>query len=117
MISAMNSSLSALSAFARKQESVAANTANVNTDGFKKTRTTIESDVAGTVRPQVSRVDTPGPLAYEQSPDGYQLVEKSNVDIAEEMPEAMLNNRFYQANLKVLQVSGDMMGSLLDVKG
>jgi flagellar basal body rod protein FlgG len=117
MISAMNSSLSALSAFARKQESVAANIANVNTDGYKKTRVTIKSDEAGAIHPEVSRVDTPGPLAYEQSPDGYQLVELSNVDIAEEMPQTMLNSRFYQANLKVLQVSGEMIGSLLDAKG
>ena len=117
MISAMNSSLSALAAFARKQESVAANTANVNTDGYKKTRVTIESDVAGTVQPQVSRVETPGPLVSQPGPAGEELVEKSNVEIAEEIPQAMLNSRFYQANLKVMQLSDDMLGSLLDIKG
>lgn len=116
MISAINSSLSALTAFAKKQESIADNTANVNTDGFKKTRVTFESATAGTVVPQVSRIETPGPLAYEQSPEGYGLVEKSNVEIAEEIPQAMLNRRFYQANLKVMQFSDEMLGSLLDIK-
>jgi flagellar basal-body rod protein FlgC len=117
MISAINSSLSALAAFAKRQESVAANTANVNTDGFKKTRVTLESAVAGTVRPQVSRVDTPGPLVYEQGPAGYEMVEKANVEIAEEIPQAMLNSRFYQANLKMMRVADEMVGSLLDTKG
>ena len=116
MISAIHSSLSAFSAFAKKQESIADNTANVNTDGFKKTRVTFQSEVAGAVEPQVSRVDTPGPLSYEQSPEGYGLVEKSNVEISEEIPQAMLNRRFYQANLKMIQFSDEMVGSLLDTK-
>ena len=116
MISSINSSLSALAAFAKKQESVADNTANVNTDGFKKTRVTLQSGVAGTIEPQVSRVETSGPLAYEQTAAGYDLVEQSNVDIGEEIPQAMLNRRYYQANIKMIQFSDEMLGSLLDIK-
>lgn len=117
MISGIHSSLSALHAFAKKQESIADNTANVNTDGFKKTRVTMDNQTNGAVAPQVQRINTPGPMVYEQGKDGYGLVEKSNVEISEEIPQAMLNRRFYQANIKSVQVADEMVGSLLDIVG
>ncbi|MFH1217707.1 MAG: flagellar basal body rod C-terminal domain-containing protein [Pseudomonadota bacterium] len=117
MISGINSSLSALHAFAKKQESIADNTANVNTDGFKKTRVTIGSQANGAVMPQVERITTPGPMVFEQRQEGYGPVEKSNVEISEEIPQAMLNRRFYQANIKSMQIADEMLGSLLDIKG
>ncbi|MBI5556934.1 MAG: flagellar biosynthesis protein FlgC [Deltaproteobacteria bacterium] len=116
MLSGIHSSLSALSAFAKKQESIADNTANVNTDGFKKTRVTFKADAAGAVQPRVSTIDTPGPLTYEQTATGYELVERSNVEVSEEIPEAMLNSRSYQANLKMVRIADDMLGNLLDIK-
>ena len=117
MISSIHSSLSALHAFEKKQESIADNTANVNTDGFKKTRVTFQSESVGTVAPQISKVDSDGPMVYEQTADGYLPVEKSNVEIAEEIPRAMVNTRSYEANLKTIQTADEMMGSLLDVRG
>lgn len=117
MISGINSSLSALNAFSKKQESIADNTANVNTDGFKKSRVTLQEGQGETVVPQVTRIETPGPLAYQQTTSGYELVERSNVEISEELPQAMLNKRYYQANIKMVQIADEMIGSLLDVKG
>ena len=116
MISAINSSLSALQAFAKKTESIAHNTANVNTDGFKKTKVTLHQGAENSVVPQVSRIDTPGPLVYEQTAEGETLVEKSNVEISEELPEMMLTKRFFQANVKMVQIQDEMLGSLLDIK-
>ncbi len=116
MISGIQSSLNALHAFSKKQESIADNTANVNTDEFKKTRVTLTADGQQSPTPQVSRINTPGPMVYEQTDGGYEMVEKSNVDIAEEIPQSMLNQRAFEANVKLVQTSDEMIGSLLDIK-
>lgn len=116
MISAINSSLSALHAFTKKTESIADNTANINTDGFKKTKVTMHEGMQNNVIPQISRINTPGPLVYEQTAEGESLVEKSNVEISEELPEMMITRRFYQANIKMVQIEDEMLGSLLDIK-
>ncbi len=116
MISAINSSLSALQAFSKKSESIADNTANVNTDGFKKTRVTMHEGEANGVVFQVSRINTPGPLIFEEQAAGESLVEKSNVELSEELPEMMLTRRFYQANIKMIQTQDEMLGGLLDIK-
>jgi flagellar basal-body rod protein FlgC len=116
MISGINSTLSAMQAFQKKMESVADNTANVNTDGFKKTKVTLHEGTGQSITAQVHRIETPGPLVYEQTSEGSELVEKSNVELTEEIPQMMLNKRFYQANIKMLQFEDEMLGSLLDVK-
>lgn len=116
MIAGINSSLSALNAFSLKQQSNANNVANVNTDGFKKSRATLETQPGGTVQARVTAIETPGPLVYESTPSGSKLVEKSNVEISEEIPQSMLNRRFYQANVKMMQSADEMLGSLLDIK-
>ncbi len=116
MISGISSGLSALGAFARKQQSIADNTANVNTDRFKKTRVDLKEGAAGQVEATVRRLDTPGPLAYEQTGDGYEMVEKSNVELTEEIPRMLVNRRSYQANVKTIQAADEMLGTLLDIK-
>ncbi len=116
MISGIQSSLNALQAFSKKQESIADNTANVNTDEFKKTRVTFTADGPQSPAPQVSRINTPGPMVYEQTAAGYEMVEKSNVDIAEEIPQSMVNQRAFEANVKMVQAADEMIGSLLDIK-
>ena len=116
MISGINSTLSAMYGFQKKMESVADNTANVNTDGFKKTRVTLHEGAGQSIVPQVNRIETPGPLIHEQTSEGSELVEKSNVELTEEIPQMMLTRRFYQANIKMLQVEDEMLGSLLDIK-
>jgi flagellar basal body rod protein FlgG len=116
MISGIQTSLNALHAFSKKQESIADNTANINTDEFKKTKVTLQADGVRSPDPQVSRIDTPGPQVYEQTASGYELVEKSNVDIAEEIPQSMVNQRAFEANIKMVQAADEMIGSLLDIK-
>ena len=109
--------MSALRAFGVKQQSVADNTANVNTDGFKKTRVTMREGQNSQVEPVVQRINTPGPLAYEPTGDGYEMVEKSNVELSEEIPQMLVNKRYFEANIKTIQAQDEMLGTLLDIKG
>ncbi len=117
MISGIYSGLSALQAIQTKAQSSASNTANINTDGYKKTKVTLHEGEPQGVTTHIQRIETPGPLVYEQTPEGTTLVEKSNVDITEEIPQMMINKRVYQANLKTIQTENEMLGMLLDIKG
>lgn len=117
MISGIHSALSGLAALQKKIEANATNVANVNTDGYKHYRVTLSEQSPNGVAAQVERVETPGPMVYEQTQAGETLVEKSNTELAEELPNAMLTKRFFQANLKTVQTTDEMLGSLLDIKG
>ena len=119
MLSGIYSGVSALNAIQTRTQSTANNTANVNSDGFKKTRVTLlEADTGGGgVSANVQRVETPGPLVYEPTQQGDTLVEKSNVELSEELPQMMIDRRAYQANIKTIQAQDEMLGSLLDIKG
>lgn len=114
MISGISSSLSGLSAFTRTLSNAAGNIANVNTDGYKKTRATIVEDANGLPEVSVERRDTPGSLIQET--DGT-LRELSNVELAEEIPRMMISQRGYEANINALKVQDEMIGSLLDIVG
>lgn len=117
MISALNSTVSALRAFVTKLGVTADNIANVNTDGFKKSRATFQTDDNGGVRVQIRKDSSPG-LRYETVENG-ETVEKetSNVDLTEELPNLMVTKRAYQANLKTVETQNEMLGSLLDTVG
>jgi flagellar hook protein FlgE len=117
MISALNNTVSALRAFVTKLGVTSDNIANVNTDGFKKNRATLHEDQNGGVRVEISRVESPG-FRYEEIQNG-ELLEKetSNVDLAEEIPDLMITQRAYQANLKTIETQDAMLGSLLDTIG
>jgi len=116
MIPAVNSALSGLQAYGTKFNSNANNIANVSTEGFKKTRVTLEDRAPQGVQANVEVVDSPGTMRLEDSAEGTKMVEMSNVDLAEELPESQLNARFYQANLKTLDAADEMTQSLLDIK-
>jgi flagellar basal-body rod protein FlgC len=116
MVSGIHAALSGLMALQKKVESTAHNTANVDTDGYKKTVVTLAEQTPQGVTAQVSTVNTPGPMAYEPTSEGEVLVEQSNVDLAEELPNLMLSRRFFQANLKTVQAEDAMLGMLLDTK-
>lgn len=117
MIPSVNSTISALQAYTTKLGVTADNIANVNTDEFKKSRATLKEGINGDVQVDINRVNTPG-RSY-QNLEGDQLVEKegSNVSLEEEVPEMMVTQRTYEANLKVLQTQNKMLGTLLDITG
>ncbi|HSR37232.1 MAG TPA: flagellar basal body rod C-terminal domain-containing protein [Desulfurivibrionaceae bacterium] len=116
MVSGIHAALSGLMALQKKVESSANNIANINTSGYKKTVVTLAEQEPQGVAAQVQTVETPGSMVYEQTSEGQTLVEQSNVDLAEELPNLMLSRRFFQANLKTVQTEDAMLGMLLDTK-
>lgn len=116
MIPAMQSALSGLSAYSTKINANANNIANAGTEGFKKSRVLLSSAEPQGVNVNTERIETPGPISYEQTSNGMELVEQSNVDIGEELPAMSLNAHFYKANLKTIQAADEMLGSLLKTK-
>lgn len=118
MLSGIHSGLSALNALQTKTQVTANNVANVNTDGFKKARgILVEAAPQGGVTAHVAQMATPGPMVYEPNEQGDALVEKSNVELSEEMPQMLIDRRAYQANVKAIQAQDEMLGSLLDIQG
>ena len=117
MIPSVNSTISALQAYKTRLGVTADNIANANTDEFKKSRATLKEGTNGDVQVDINRVNTPG-RSYQKL-EGDRLVEKegSNVSLEEEVPEMMVTQRTYEANLKVLQTQNKMLGTLLDITG
>ncbi len=113
MISSVYNNISALFAFGAKMGVNANNLANVNADAFKRSRTDIVETSHGSVKAEVSRVDTPGPLYSE--PGDPTIREMSNVDIAEEVVQTIPTQNGYQANLKMISVYDEMLGSIISI--
>lgn len=117
MIPAVTSTVSALRAYKTQMEVTSNNVANVNTDDFKKSRATLKEGAHGDVQAAVNRVNTPGHRYQEL--EGDQIVDKetSNVDLAEELPQLMVTQHAYEANMKVLQAQDKLLGTTLDILG
>jgi flagellar hook protein FlgE len=116
MTAALNTALSALDAYGKKLDVTANNIANLNTDGFKKSRAILEEADSSGVVVSISKVNTPG--APVPSEDGTgKLRESSNVDLAEEIVNLQTTKHGYQANLKTLKAEDEMLGSLFDILG
>ncbi len=114
MGSAIDSALSALGAFGKKLNVTANNLANVNTEGFKKSRAIFQDANESGVTVTLSRVDTPG--APIPSEDGTgKMKESSNVDPAEEIVNLITTQHGFQANLKTIKTDEEMLGSLFDI--
>lgn len=116
MISSLQSALSALQAYGTRIQSNANNIANSSTEGFKRTRVLLEDMDPNGVRAVVEKSLEPGPMVYEETSKGLDLIELSNVDISNELPSMMLNMAFYKANLRTLQTADELMGTVLDLK-
>ena len=117
MIPAVNGTLSALQAYKKSMGVTANNIANVNTEGFKKSRATMNEGVNGGVEVAVNKVNTPGHRYQELDEDQMVDRETSNVNLEEEIPDLMVTQRTYEANLKVLQTRDKMLGTTLDIMG
>jgi flagellar basal-body rod protein FlgC len=117
MISPLNSTVSALQAYKNQMEVTSNNIANVNTEGFKKSKATLQEGTNGGVQVDIKKVDTPG--HRYQALEGDQMVEKetSNVDLSEEVPQMMVTQHSYQANMKVIQTLDEILGNMLNIVG
>lgn len=111
MISGINSSLAALFTFGNKLSNTAGNIANVNTDGYKKRVAVIQDDSAGQPQLDVTTSNEPGALIQENGV----MTETSNVDLAEELPQLIVSQRGYEANIKALEVQDEVLKSTIDI--
>jgi len=118
MIETMYNNISALVALEKKMGVTANNVANVESEGFKKSRAVLKEGRNNTgVQVHIDKINTPGSVV--QVPDGNKMVEKelSNVDLAEEFALSIPTQRGYEANLKVIKSIDDMLGSVIDILG
>lgn len=117
MVSPINNNISALSALGQKMAVISNNIANVESEGFKKSRAVIQEGENGGVDVDITQIDTQGPIRTENV-DG-EMVERelSNVDLAEEITETIPTQRGYEANLTAIRTRDDMLGSVLDILG
>lgn len=117
MIPPLNAAITAISAFNKKMSSTANNIANVNSDGYKKSRVTMQEGANGGVTAQVQKIETPGVMKETVRNGEVVETESSNVDLAEELPEMIPTKAAYSANLKTVKVQAEMMGTLLNIFG
>ncbi len=116
MIPPLQSALSGLYAAGTKLRANADNIANLNTEGFQRTRVLQADQATGGVRSVTEKVTTPGHTRYEETNNGSELIELSNVDLATELPDMNLNATMFKASLKTIQTTDEMLGSLLQIK-
>jgi flagellar basal-body rod protein FlgC len=116
MISALHTTLSSLLAFARQLHSSAHNLANVNTDSFKRSETTLIEAPNGGVLPILQKDNSPGPTVLRNSPQGLIEVELSNTDIGTEIITSVIVQRAFEANIQTIKTADTMLGGLLDLR-
>jgi flagellar hook protein FlgE len=116
MIPAIHAALAGLFGFSKYIEVTAHNVANVNTDGFKKSRTELVALETGGVLPVVRKDKSAGPMVLSSRGYGPAQLEVSNVDLAEEAVNQIIGQRGFEANLQTIKTADDMLGSILDIK-
>ncbi len=116
MITGIYTALSGLQAYSTRVANNANNIANVNTEGFKKDRVILSAQPPQGVRATVEEVNAPSPAVTEMTDQGSEMVKQSNVDLGEEIPDLVVNQHSYSANLKTIETTDQMMQSLLNLK-
>ena len=117
MVQGIAASMNAIQAVAERFNRTGRNIANLNTDGYKADRVVFgEGPQPGTVQANVSVDLSPGPVRAEETEEGMELVEMSNVDLAKEMVNMMIDQRSIEANLKALKTADQMLGTIIDIK-
>src|SRR5262245_11521577 len=116
MIGALHSALSGLTAFSTQVAVSAHNVANVNTDGFKKSRTEFIAIESGGVRLAIQTDEPAGPTILNHTGYAPAQLELSNVDLGEEAVNQIIGQRGFEANLQALKTADEMLGHILDIK-
>ncbi len=111
MITGISSSISALYAFGAKLSNVAHNVANANTNGYKKTVSTITEDSQNLPKVNLMKPNAPGAIIQDEG----LMVETSNVDLAEEFPQMMIAQRGYEANIQALKTQNEILRSIFEI--
>jgi flagellar hook protein FlgE len=116
MISAYQSALSGLRAFGTKFQVTSNNIANTNTESFRSSSVILDNVEPHGVKATVLQSTSHGPSVYEETGNGPEVIELSNVNLANELPTMTMNSQFYKANLKTIETVNEMTGELLDIK-
>jgi len=117
MIFSVDNNISALKAFGAKMGVTANNIANVESEEFKKSSALLQEGERGSVKVDISRIDTPGAIGTKYIDDEQVETEMSNVDLAEEIPETIPTQRGYEANLTVIKTKDEMLATIIDILG
>jgi len=111
----LGNNISALYAFGTQMSVTSNNIANVNTDGFKRSRTVLEEGQNSSVNPRVEKINAPGTVVQNSAEEGG-MRELSNVDLAQEITSTIPTQRGYEANLKMVETKAEMLGKVIDMK-
>ncbi|MFB3925609.1 MAG: flagellar basal body protein [Syntrophales bacterium] len=112
MSAAANIAFTGLRALSIKVDVTADNIANVNSDGFKKSRVEFEEAYPYGVKATVSRTHTPGTLLPPEAGQSA-MRESANVALEEEIVNLTVVQDIYYANLAVIKTDEETQGMLL----
>jgi len=96
---------SGLKAASKRFALSAQNLANMNSDGYKASRTIDVATEDGGVESHVERVQNPGPAILRKG----ELVEGSNTDIVQDTVNQMQALQSYRANISVVKTASEML--------
>ena len=118
MVSSLDASLNAIQSHFTRLQASANNIANLNTDGYKGKRVTINEGPTGTPTATVNTDTNPGPSRMELNREGELVeVQMSNVDLATEYVKTMESTQAIKANLKAAQTADELLGEIIDTLG
>lgn len=116
MLNGILASLSGMLNATRRMNITANNIANSQTPGFKALRAdNVETPGGGVRIGSITQDDSQGPLQLPGAPD-VDPIEGSNVDIATEQVNLLLNRRAFEANVNALRAQDEALGDLLDLE-
>lgn len=110
----IGTSLSALNALSTQMNVTGKNLANVNTGGYKSSSVVIESGQGQTVKANVVRNNSQGLITPNKSAENG-VEEMSNMDVVKDMAQLIPAQHAYNANLKVIESSLEMRGTLINM--
>ena len=115
MISSISNNLSALKAYGTGLAVKANNIANTDSENLKKSRAIDSEGVNGGVKTEVQKVDPDNVFPSGTSETNTIEAQPSNVDLTEDIPGMIIDQRGFEANLTVIKTREEMLGTVLDI--
>jgi flagellar basal-body rod protein FlgC len=115
MISSIGNTISALNAYVTGINVKANNIANAGSENFLKSRAAYLEGENGDVMVEISKVGLESELLAMSGTDTITVPQHSNVELAEEIPGMMVDQKGFEANLSVIKTKDQMLGTILDI--
>lgn len=115
MISSISNNLSALRAYGIGLGVKANNIANSDSENFKKSRAIYTEGENGEVKAEISKVGPENEISSINTENNTSEAQPSNVDLTEEIPGMIIDQRGFEANLKAIKTKDEMLGTVLDI--